>query len=217
MKGKTAAVIPFYNEASTLGKLIKEVLRYVDFVIAVNDGSDDNWQSEVEESERLIIITHSENRGKGAALRSGFLKVLETDAEKIVTLDADYQHDPKFIPSLLEKLDECEIVIGNRLKNISSMPFARKLSNFLTSRLLSFKTGVRIEDSQCGFRAFRRKCIQPLLPKENGFEAESMMIVNAARNNFSICFVDVPTIYGNDNSKMRNLQAIVGFIKGLFK
>jgi glycosyltransferase involved in cell wall biosynthesis len=217
MTAKTAAVVPFYNEASTIGKILNELLIYVDFVIAVNDGSDDNWQNEIPQDERIILLQHSGNLGKGAALRTGFQKAMELNVWKVITIDADYQHEPSFIPKFLKKLDDCQIVVGNRLENISSMPFPRKLSNLITSFLLSLKTGVKIKDSQCGFRGFRSETIEHVITNENGFEAESLMLIKAARNNFSICFVKIPTIYGDDNSKMKNIRAIFGFIKILFK
>ncbi len=217
MKAKTAAIVPFYNEAFTIGKILNELLSYVDFVIAVDDGSNDNRQNEIPKDERILLLRHSKNLGKGAALRTGLRKAMEINVEKVITIDADFQHDPALVPEFLKKLDECQIVVGNRLENISPMPLPRKLSNFITSFLLSLKTGVNIKDSQCGFRGFLSETIPPIITDENGFEAESLMLIKAARNNFSICFVKIPTIYGDDNSKMKNIRAIFGFIKILFK
>ncbi len=217
MTGKTIAVLPFYNEAPTLGKVISEVLKYVDFLVAVNDGSTDDWQSKIPKDERIFLVHHSENLGKGAALNTGFKKALELNPGYIVTIDADLQHPPEFIPPLLERLNNCDFVVGNRMKDIKGMPFARKLSNTITSFLLSLKTGVKIEDSQCGFRAFKAFVIPIISTKTADFTAESEMLIKAARSKIKICFVDIPTIYGNDNSKMKNIEAIWGFIKVLVK
>jgi len=96
------------------------------------------------------------------------------------------------------------------------MPFQRKMSNKLTSFLLSKKTGMKIIDSQCGFRAFRRVVLQKVQTRCNGYEAESEIIILIARAGFKIGFVDIPTIYGNEKSKMNPLKAILGFIKVLF-
>jgi hypothetical protein len=76
---------------------------------------------------------------------------------------------------------------------------------------------MKIIDSQSGFRAFKREVIKNILPIETGFEAETEMLVKAALNNCKIGFVDIPTIYNNNKSKMKPLQAIAGFIKVLFK
>jgi len=217
MKNRVIAIVPFFNEADTLPKLFEILKTKVDLIIAVNDGSTDDWQTRIEPSEKIIIIHHKKNLGKGAALKTGFLKALEIGGYATVTIDADLQHDPRFIPKFIEQLKHCDFVVGNRLKNLSTMPLLRRASNFITSFLLTIKTGAKIADSQCGFRAIKTELIPKILTDEKGFEAESLMLINAARNGLKICFHEIPTIYGNDNSKMRNIRAIIGFIKILFK
>ena len=97
------------------------------------------------------------------------------------------------------------------------MPFHRRLSNYLTSKLMSMKTGKEIIDSQSGYRAFKSVIAYKIIPEFNGFEAESEMIVKAARNNLKIGFVNIPTIYGDDDSKMKAIPTILGFIKVLLR
>ena len=126
------------------------------------------------------------------------------------------QHNPKSIPALLSGLDNFDLVMGNRLKDLSGMPFQRIMSNKLTSFLLSKKTGMKIIDSQCGFRAFSKNVLQKVHTRSNGYEAESEIIILAARAGFKIGFVEVQTIYGNEKSKMNPVKAIFGFIKVLF-
>ncbi len=96
------------------------------------------------------------------------------------------------------------------------MPFQRVMSNKLTSFLLSKKTGMKIIDSQCGFRALSMEVLQKVQTQSNGYEAESEIIILAARAGFKIGFVEVPTIYGNEKSKVNPVKAIFGFIKVLF-
>lgn len=212
-KNKSCAVIPFYNEFKTLKKVIIGTLNHVDKVIAVNDGSTDGSEDLSFENDKVLIIGSRSNRGKGYALRTGFGEALELGYEYVVTLDADLQHDPEFIPLLLEELDQYDFVIGNRLNNLNDMPFHRILSNKLTSFLLTLKTGQTIADSQCGFRAFKSKILRSIKIKFNGFEAESEMIVLAARHKMKIGYVDVPTIYGDTDSKMNSMKTITGFIR----
>jgi len=95
------------------------------------------------------------------------------------------------------------------------MPLQRRASNFLTSFFLSKKLNVKITDSQSGYRIFKTEILKDILPEHSGFEAESEMIVKAARKNYKIGFVNIPVIYGNDSSKMKVWQAIKGFIKVL--
>ncbi len=93
------------------------------------------------------------------------------------------QHAPESIPKFIEAISEYDCVIGSRDINHIKMPIQRKLSNFLTSKLLSLKTGTDILDSQSGYRAFKTEILNNVLPDYNGFEAESEMIVKLAKNN----------------------------------
>lgn len=214
-KVKIAAVIPFFNEQRFIVDVVKRTLNYVDFVIAVNDGSTDDSAALLLGTENLVLISNEQNSGKGFALRIGFNRALELNADIILTLDADDQHKPEHIPVFLEGIKDCDIVIGNRMNDLKTMPAHRILSNKITSFLLSKKLGVEIKDSQCGFRAYRSEVLRRVETSLNGFEAESEIIVKAVRNNFKIRFVDIPAVYGDQESKMKSFQAIKGFIKVL--
>ncbi len=195
---------------------MRKLSRYVDCVIAVDDGSDDNSASKIAGNEKVVLIKNIVNRGKGYSLNIGFRKSIELNSVFTITLDADLQHPPEYIPKFLDKLKENDVVIGNRLNDFKNMPLQRILSNKLTSVLLTLKTKREIIDSQCGFRGYRTKILSTIIPKFSGFEAESEIIVKAARNNYKIDFVSIPTIYGEEKSKMKSVQAITGFIKVLF-
>jgi len=209
------AVIPFYNEKETINIVINESSKFVEFVFAVNDGSNDGFNNLYEES-KIKFINLNRNYGKGKALSIGFHEAVSEGFNYVVTLDADLQHEPKYIPKLIEGLQSFDIVIGNRSKNLKGMPIQRRLSNKLTSFFLTVKTGQNILDSQCGYRAFRAEVLKEVKTNYLGFEAESEILVKAATKGFKIGFVDIPTIYGVEKSKMRHVQAIVGFLKVLF-
>ncbi|MBT8378620.1 MAG: glycosyltransferase family 2 protein [Ignavibacteria bacterium] len=209
------AVIPFYNEIETIKSIVQNSLKFANFVIAVNDGSTDNSENKIATLKDVVLINQKENLGKGKALQVGFEKALSLKFKKIISLDADLQHDPKFIPAISNELEKFDIVIGNRLKNLKSMPLQRRLSNKLTSRLLSLKTGQQILDSQCGFRGFNSFVIESVKTTYSGFEAESEFLVLAAKKGFKIGFIDIPTVYTDRKSKMRPLKTILGFLKVL--
>ncbi len=217
-KNKICALIPFFNEEKFIFETVTKTLRYVDCIIAVNDGSTDNSEKLISNFQNVFVFKHEQNFGKGKAIKTGFLKAMEMECELLITLDADMQHDPELIPKFIAKYNSgnFDLIIGNRLHDISSMPIHRRASNFLTSFLISLKTGVKIKDSQSGFRLFDVKHLQALLPKFSGFEAESEILIKAARNNLKIGFVNIPTIYNSNESKMKSLDAIIGFIKVLF-
>ncbi len=214
-KNKICAVVPFYNEQTTLCNLLLSVSNYVDCIIAVDDGSTDDYSIPEEILEKVNFVKHPKNLGKGAAIRTGFKKSIELKTDTTIIIDADGQHDPKFIPYFIEKISVFDIVVGNRLFDMKFMPIHRRASNLLTSKLLSIKAGIKILDSQCGFRAYRTNILNALSPDFNGFEAESEILVKAAKAKYSIGYVDVPTIYGNDDSKMQSVEATLGFIKVL--
>lgn len=216
-KSKTCAIIPFCNEKDFLFDVVTEALKYVDAVIAVDDGSNDDSSITISNIENILLISLPKNFGKGYALQIGFDRAVIENYDLIVTLDADKQHDPTHIPKFLRMLDNFNVVIGNRLNDLSNMPFQRVLSNKITSFFLSLKTGKKILDSQCGYRAFKKEVLSQVKTSSTGYEAESEMIIYAARKHFSIGFVEIPTIYGNEKSKMNPLKAIIGFIKILFK
>jgi len=214
---KCCAVIPFYNEKKYLKSVVNKTLKYVDKVFAVDDGSNDNSSADLSGFESVEIISLRKNYGKGIALQTGFDEAIKQNYSFIVTLDGDNQHDPDFIPLLIEGLEKYQIVIGNRLKDVKQMPFLRILSNKITSYLLSLRTGYRILDSQCGFRAYRNEVIKNIRTTFSGYEAESEIILLAAEESFNIGFVEISTLYADEKSKMNPLGAIKGFLKVYFK
>lgn len=212
-QNRICAVIPFYNEEKHLQDVTNNVLKYVDKVILVNDGSTDYSSEIIKQTDRIIILKHKSNLGKGAALKTGFEQSIKMNTDITVSIDADNQHDPAFIPDLIKKLEQFDCVIGNRLKTKSSMPIHRRLSNYLTSMILSLKTGFKILDSQSGFRVFKTNILENILPTFSGFEAESEMIVKISKKKYSLGFSEISTIYGGDDSKMKAIPTIMGFVK----
>jgi glycosyltransferase involved in cell wall biosynthesis len=213
---KIAAVIPFFNERSTINQIVQSTLNYVKTVVAIDDGSTDNYSQNITLLENVILLKNDTNQGKGFALRRGLNYAVEKGFDAVITLDADLQHNPVEIPLLCSRLDEYPIVIGNRLKNLKGMPLQRRMSNKLTSSLLTIKTGQKILDSQSGFRVYRAEVIKNVITTKNGFEAESEILINASRKGYRIGFADISTIYGNEMSKMNPITSTIGFIKLLF-
>ncbi len=212
-QNNVCAIIPFFNECNTINEIIHQTIPYVNLVIAVNDGSTDNSVAKIQNDEKIVLISFNKNNGKGFALSAGFKESIKRNFSYTITLDADFQHKPEYIPSFLSAARNFDIVIGNRMFDKKNMPVQRILSNTLTSYLLGKKTKNKLYDTQCGFRIYRTVILKDILPGYKGFEAESEILVYAARKNYTIGFIPVKTIYGNENSKMKPIQAITGFIK----
>ncbi len=209
-------MIPFYNENKTINRIVLETLKYVSFVIAVDDGSTDGSPDNIPITENVTLISYERHRGKGYALRKGLEKGIEKGFIKLITIDADFQHDPEEIPTLISGLINYDIVIGNRLNDLKGMPLQRKISNKITSFLLSIKTGQKILDSQCGFRAYRAEVVKNIKTTEDGYEAETEILIKASRDRYKIGFANVYTIYGDEESKMMPIKTTFGCIKLLF-
>jgi len=169
----------------------------------------------VPQDEKVFLLSYSPNRGKGHALKTGLLESINRASYITITLDADLQHIPERIPELILGLVKYDIVIGNRLGNLKNMPLQRIVSNKVTSFLLSIKTKQKLQDTQSGFRAYKTNILNYILPSFTGFEAESEMLVKAAKKNYKINFVPIPAIYADEKSKMKPMQAIIGFIRVL--
>jgi len=211
------AVIPFYNPERIFAEVIEDTLPKVDYLILVDDGSTQNVDHYLLNSSKIFMLKNLTNLGKGAALRIGFEKALELGSKYIVTLDSDYQHEPKYIPTFLEALKNSQFVIGKRNFSFSKMPFMRVLSNTITSLVLSIKTRQKIYDSQSGYRGFDARILRKILPVTNEFEAESEMILKAAGNKIPISFIDISTKYDNQKSSIKAFNAIINFIKVILK
>lgn len=216
-KTKVCAIIPFYNEKDFLFDVVTETLNFVDNVVAVNDGSSDGSEKTIDNLERVQVISLNRNYGKGYALQIGFNESIKQNYDTIITLDADKQHNPAFIPEFISQLSYFDIVIGNRLNDTNDMPVQRILSNKITSSILSLKIGQNILDSQCGYRGYKATVLKKVKSLSLGYEAESEILIYAARSDFKIGYINISTVYGNEKSKMNPIKAILGFIKILFK
>lgn len=188
------ALIPAWNEAERLGKIVSRAARHL-AVLVIDDGSSDKTALVAKEA-GAQVVSHGVNRGKGVALRTGFRWALEHGAEGVVTLDADGQHEPDEIPALVAawRATGADLVIGRR--DFSKMPFPRGQSNALGSWMLSRVLAQPIYDNQCGFRLYAKHLLETVDLRTQGFELEVEVIVEAVAAGLKLAWVDVLTIYG---------------------
>jgi len=207
-------VIPAFNEEKYIYDVAKIAKEFVDVVVVVDDGSIDKTFSRAIDS-GAVVLRHEENMGKGAALRTGFKYALEHGADIVVTLDGDMQHDPLEIPKFLEKIreEDADIVVGSRfLEKVKGMPIQRRLSNFITTKVLNKVFKVPVTDSQSGFRAFKRKVLEKVTFKDNRYGAETEILIEAKRKGFNIVEVPISVKYENQKSKIRPIRETFSWI-----
>ncbi|MGF7119289.1 glycosyltransferase family 2 protein [Methanobacterium oryzae] len=198
---KTLAILPAYNEEISIGSMVLNTKRFVDHVLVVDDGSIDNTV-EIAKIAGAEVIEHLSNKGKGAALKTGFNAVNGHDI--IVTMDSDGQHNPAEIPKLIEPLinGEADIVIGSRYLNgqITDTPFYRRIGQNVLDQVTYLNSGIKITDSQSGFRAFASHTIPSFRFNSTDYSIESEMIIDVSNNGFKIKEVDIGVRYDVNGS-----------------
>jgi len=188
---QVAVAIPAYQAAPTVGQVVRDVLRIVPEVLVVDDGSNDATAEEARQA-GARVISLPENRGKGSALSAAFADLFGRGATAVVTLDADGQHLAQEIPKLLAAAaPDADLVLGVRDHLFTGMSRVRRASNRLSSRAISFAAGQPLADVQTGFRFYSRRLIERVGFPEARFEAESAVVVRAARAGFKVLTVPV--------------------------
>lgn len=186
-------VIPAYDAAGTIRQVVTETLQVGLPVLVVNDGSTDSTV-EVIEGLPVSLISHDRNRGKGAALCSGFAWAMESGFDGVVTLDSDGQHDPTAIPRLVATADDgdFDIVLASRFSQFSQMAGLRRYWNRFGAWCMRTRTGFDIDDSQSGFRYYSSRLLRDIRLESQGYEMEMEILMKAWRQGFRIASIAVP-------------------------
>lgn len=180
-KMKVCVLITTYNNEKTLAKVIDEVLLQVDDVIVINDGATDNTSSILKNYPNIIIIEFPKNKGKGYALKRGLQKARDLGFDYAITIDSDGQHFSDDIPVFMEALqleNHPVILIGSRNMKQEGVPKRSSFGNRFSNFWFWFETGIRLSDTQSGYRAYPLKAI----PKKyftTRFEFEIEIIVRS--------------------------------------
>ncbi|MGM0460850.1 MAG: glycosyltransferase family 2 protein [Fibrobacterota bacterium] len=200
MNDTTAILIPAYKAAKELESLLPQIREYcsTDHIYVVNDGSCDTTEKVCAEN-NITCISHKKNRGKGAALKTGFTFLSVHKYQWVITMDADGQHRPRELPGFFKACsaasDTTALILGKRDIRPEKMPLLRILSNTMTSALLSIITKKRIEDSQCGYRAYNLQIVQKLSSRFNHFEYETEILLRILMRRHPVISLPVETVY----------------------
>ena len=187
---RIAATIPAYEAASSVGDVVRRTLAVLEDLLVVDDGSCDETAAEARKAGAEVHVL-PRNAGKGVALHAAFAILLSRGFDAVVTLDADGQHLPEEIPRLLEAREGADLVLGTRAHLFADMSALRRASNRLSSFAISALAGRRLPDIQTGFRLYTRRLLESTGFPEHRFDAESAVVVRAARRGLVLRLVPI--------------------------
>ena len=172
---KIFVMIPTYNEKENIRHLIERILalkiKNLHIVVADDNSPDGTWKIVEEISKKknnVHLLLRKKDKGRGAAGRDGFIYCLKHGADIVVEMDADLSHDPKYIPIMLEEIKNYDIILGSRRikkgKDVGRSP-TRKRITMLANLYIRIMLGIKVKDSNSGFRCFRREILKRIKPE----------------------------------------------------
>ncbi len=208
-------VVPVYNEASVIADVINDLKRCGYYhIIVVDDGScDDSYM--ISRGRKVIALRHRINRGKGAAVKTGFVAANTLGAEIIVTIDGDGQHNPEDIIKLIQPIIEkkADVVLGTRLKDTTGMPVIKVLANKIGNVITWGLYGIRVSDSQSGFRAYSQLAANLIDTKADKYEYDSQVLREIKDNKLRFMEVPIEVKYTEYSMGKKQKQGFVNGIK----
>lgn len=206
-------LIPTYNNAQTLAKVIQDVSDYTTNIIVVNDGSTDSTAEILQSFPRIRSVSYKDNRGKGWALRKGFEIACQQGFHFAITIDSDGQHYAKDLPGFLEKNQQYPnaIIIGARNMDQKSVPgkssFGHKFSNFW----FRVETGIAAPDTQSGYRMYPLLLLKDIRFITSRYEFEIEVLVRAAWKGINIESVPISVYYAPKETRVTHFRPLQDF------
>jgi glycosyltransferase involved in cell wall biosynthesis len=209
----TCVIIPTYNNAGTLAKVIEDVSAYTGNIIVVNDGSTDSTPEILKSYPGVQSLSYSDNKGKGWALRKGFELARRAGYHHAITIDSDGQHFAKDLPLFLEKVQRIPdaIVIGARNMDQEGVPgkssFGHKFSNFW----FWVETGISAPDTQSGYRLYPLLLLEDIRFTTRKYEFEIEVLVRAAWRGIRVESVPVSVYYAPIETRISHFRPVKDF------
>jgi hypothetical protein len=206
MSYKVCVIIPYYNHPKTVEAVVREALVHC-HVIVVDDGSTEPRP----ELPGVTFVRLEQNRGKGAALRAGFESALAEGFTHAVTMDADGQHRADDLPEMIatSRKQPRALVVGVRDFIAAGAPAGRRRSNAVSSFWFRVETGVRLPDTQCGFRCYPLALTQRLQAQSERYAFELEFMVRAAWLGTPIVPVPVQCTYEPEQLRQSHFRPVI--------
>ncbi len=200
MSRKFLTALPVYNEVNHVTPVLDEVLRYSPDVLVVDDGSSDGTADVLRARHDIHLVTHADNQGYGAALRSAFDYARLHKYDVLVTIDCDGQHEPQRIPQFVaECAGDIDIVSGSRylaeFEGDSAPPEDRRQINRMITDEVNDRLGLQLTDAFCGFKAYRVGALSCFEISETGYAMPLELWVQASQCRLQVVELPVPLIY----------------------
>jgi glycosyltransferase involved in cell wall biosynthesis len=216
---RIVAVIPAFNEERFIGSVVLVARQYADQVIVVDDGSSDRT-AELATAAGARVVRQGVQGGKGRALNAGFRLARRLSPTAVVVLDGDAQHDPAEIPSLVAPIlaGQADVVIGSRFLEVrSAIPWWRQVGQHALTAATNAASGVRLTDSQTGYRAFSPAALDHLFFHSGGLSVESEMQFQLGQGTLRITEVPVHVQYldGSKRNPVMHGLKVIDTIVGL--
>lgn len=204
----TVVCIPAYNEAKTIGGIVRSAKQFATEVIVCDDGSADSTSSRAKEA-GATVVRHVTNRGYGSAIKTLFEAAKEKEADVMITLDSDGQHDPSQIPDLIKPIldDGYDISIGSRFlrdNDRKKVPIYRSIGIKAITKLAQLTSASKLTDSQSGFRAYGKKALDRIDITEDGMAVSTEILMRAAQENLAIKEVPISVSYDVEDASTHN-------------
>lgn len=213
------ACIPAYNEEKYIENLVQSAKKHVDRVIVCDDGSTDNT-AQLAKKAGAIIISHKKNKGYGAAITTLFDYARKENAQIMVTLDGDGQHNPDQIPLLINAITthNVDVAIGSRfLDNNTEAPGYRKTGIKIITTASNYGTNFKVSDSQSGFRAYSKDAIDAIHPTEEGMAVSTEILLKISNKGLSIAEVPITISYDGDTSEHNPISHGISVVMNTLK
>ncbi|MDR1792307.1 MAG: glycosyltransferase family 2 protein [Bacteroidales bacterium] len=212
-------LIPFYNAGSHLLKLLAELKECNYPVLLVNDGSTDNILPQIEAAiancDNIQLIGYQRNRGKGYALQCGFRAAHFAHFAYALTMDADGQHQVKDIPLFLSSIAQNAdtLIIGVRDFSHPNMPKKNKFANRFSNFWVTVQTGIRLSDTQTGFRLYPLRKMGKMHLLSRRYEAEIELLVRCVWKGIPIKTVSIEVLYPPQNERVSHFRPSIDFLR----
>ena len=212
---KCVVLMPTYNNAGTIAKVIADVKQYSEDFIVVNDGSTDDTKNILASIADIKVIDYPKNKGKGYALKLGLQKAYEWGYRYAITIDSDGQHYADDIPTFLDKIEEKpdSLLIGARNLAADNMPskntFANKFSNFW----YKVETGKTLSDTQSGYRLYPLEKLQKIHFITRRYEFEVEIIVRAAWRGVNVENIPIKVYYPPVEERVSHFRPLQDFTR----